>query len=597
MFRIVAVLLFALTTSLSVPPNCLVRDDFLFHWNITKEQVFVFQIAAPTKFTGWTAIGWSSENSTKESHMFLVYQNESKLIMNQIDDHYQVREPSEVDFKNFKQLDSLLPQKFIFFQFEVDGWNMPDNEYIFFAFNNLITPTSPQNISRHNYQRTLKIKLSENVFPSCAVVRPGIAETMNLYVYIASLVFNFFVLILYLLLQNEQPLKSRGTLPIFAIIAHFIYYMTHFPEFLSLEWRNYFICFIMMINYSALQSSYILIPLTFFRYLIIVNLNKQKQHYYNERQQGKDEEIKVSKIFKLLDFFTSTSTSLFFITFYFFIMIIIYVLVSSNDNWKCTERVLTSNSLIFTASNFTIGGAIFLLQFYDIIANIKTWLRCQLLDFFIRKDPFLFRSELLFVNFFIPLYCLNIFYFYYEYSEVYFYMNSVLLYWLYWIQILFILTITVLKKISKLFCSRNRSAISEDEIEWVMSIPELKEMFINFSRKEWSLENILIYEDLLKFKKISSKKQKLEYANIIFDRYLAVNSHFEVNVDEDLRYKVFQKIEFSEIDSSLFDEIQIALQLNLLDTLSRLKEENHYKRFEYNYKIEKDLLYREEKFI
>jgi hypothetical protein len=33
-----------------------------------------------------------------------------------------------------------------------------------------------------------------------------------------------------------------------------------------------------------------------------------------------------------------------------------------------------------------------------------------------------------------------------------------------------------------------------------------------------------------------------------------------------------------------------------LDTFSRLKEETNYKRFENNFKIEKDLLYREEKF-
>jgi hypothetical protein len=120
--------------------------------------------------------------------------------------------------------------------------------------------------------------------------------------------------------------------------------------------------------------------------------------------------------------------------------------------------------------------------------------------------------------------------------------------------------------------------------------------FITFSRKEWSLENVLLYEDLLKFKKISSKEKSKEYAQIIYERYLEINSNLEVNIDEALRFEVLKKIKNDQIDSTIFDSIQFALQLNLLDTFSRLKEETNYKRFENNFKIEKDLLYREEKF-
>jgi hypothetical protein len=100
----------------------------------------------------------------------------------------------------------------------------------------------------------------------------------------------------------------------------------------------------------------------------------------------------------------------------------------------------------------------------------------------------------------------------------------------------------------------------------------------------------------LKFKKITSKNKLKEYAQIIYERYLEINSNLEVNIDESLRFEVLKKIKNDQIDSTIFDSIQFALQLNLLDTFSRLKEETNYKRFENNFKIEKDLLYREEKF-
>jgi len=146
----------------SVPPNCLVRDDFLFHWSITKDEVYIFQIATPTKFKGWSAIGWSSTNTTEDSHMFIAHKNNSNLILTQVEDHFHIRNPEEVDFKNFKELDSLLPSKFVYYQFEIDDWNMPDNEFIFFAYNDEQNPYSLTNFTKHNYLKILKIKLSEH---------------------------------------------------------------------------------------------------------------------------------------------------------------------------------------------------------------------------------------------------------------------------------------------------------------------------------------------------------------------------------------------------------------------------------------------------
>jgi hypothetical protein len=309
------------------------------------------------------------------------------------------------------------------------------------------------------------------------VVRPGVAATVNLGVYIFTLVFHGIIFFLYFSFSYYQPLKSRGSVPMFAIVAHFVYSLTQFPEFLDLEWKNYFMCFSVMINYSLLQSSYILIPLTFFRYLIIVNLNKEK-HYYYHVLQGQ-EEIQISKFFKLLDFFTSTSISLFFVGFYFFCSLTVYLYISANDNWRCTERVFTSVVMIFTISNLTILGTILLLQFYDVIVNIRSWLRCHIKDLFIKKDPFLFRSELISLYLFIPAYSVNFFYMYDEHPEIYSYVNIFLMYWLYTIQVLFILFITIVKKMLK--CCRKKSKVSKDDIEWVMDIPELKEMVIHIN--------------------------------------------------------------------------------------------------------------------
>jgi hypothetical protein len=161
LLKIVLISLLTFITCKSIPPNCLVRDNFLFHWNITKD-VYIFQIAAPTNFVGWAGIGFSTTNTTKDSHMFVAYRNNSELILNQYYDHYTLREAQ--DFQNFQEVSNLLPSKFVSFQFEIDEWNMPDNEYVFFAYNDEITPLSPLNLTKHNYVKILKINLNKDSF-------------------------------------------------------------------------------------------------------------------------------------------------------------------------------------------------------------------------------------------------------------------------------------------------------------------------------------------------------------------------------------------------------------------------------------------------
>jgi hypothetical protein len=104
---------------------------------------------------------------------------------------------------------------------------------------------------------------------------------------------------------------------------------------------------------------------------------------------------------------------------------------------------------------------------------------------------------------------------------------------------------------------------------------EAHKLFQEFCNKEFSVENILCYDDMTSYQDADSDKKRLLLANHIFENYLSQNAPYEVNVQrpqiEEIR-KALKELETdpnAKLDDKLFDVLLRGIILNLLDSYSR----------------------------
>lgn len=383
---------------------------------------------------------------------------------------------------------------------------------------------------------------------------------------------------------KRQPLKSRGVIPFVALISHFIYYLCQIPYFIfSLEWRISYLCYIFLIQYAALQSSYILIPVTFFRYLMIINLNKQK--------------INLSKssdfpfMLRVLNFLVRRPVSILFSALYFIICISIQLIIAGKNQFRCTLEFYSITNIIFSSFTLFIISIILLLQIYDVYKQWNKFIYCQFSKLFVSGDPFFFRFEQISIFLLIPLFSMANFARFSNITNMI--INSIIYYWLLFIQVGFVLTITIFRTLKN--CRKKkrngRELLGNKEVDNIMNNPELREIFLKFSKGEWSAENVILWENLQKFKQIIDPVKKIQFVKYIYNDFLTPNAPFEVNILESTKEQIYDDIEKQNIHEEIFNQIEIEIYMNLMDILQRFKETNSYNLFVTNEKIQYNLLY------
>eukprot|EP01080_Neovahlkampfia_damariscottae_P001988 gene1988-1496_t len=370
-----------------------------------------------------------------------------------------------------------------------------------------------------------------------------------------------------------QPIKSRAWIPVYASLFFFFRDLSSIFHFFSIEQYIYKCYSNYLFNLPFRYSSFVLVILTFLRFVVIANLNKRKSLKAEKRLQSS----KVTKLFyKMLKY--STHPLFILITWILtvaFFMVLNVILLTTN---ACET---TSSSNINTYVQFGVFGfmiiTLVIIGFIDICLNIKEiFSRCGIWKLFAQQDPFFFRVELYIFGLLVcaPLYVIITFSTLIlpipRFFELVYYMFLDASIW--WFQVGFVMTISLKNLIVSCFRKKKRGKL----IEKLLTNSEFHEKFLKFSETEWAQENILCHDDIQEFKKNST----IEKANYIISTYFnGTSSELEVNISSLQISPVTKSIADGEIDSNLFENIQRVVVSNMSDTFSRYASTREYKEF------------------
>jgi hypothetical protein len=252
------------------------------------------------------------------------------------------------------------------------------------------------------------------------------------------------------------------------------------------------------------------------------------------------------------------------------------------------QQFLAYLFIVFLAIIIFIQVAIL---FYDIVINFKKLLSkycfCRFVCLFWRDDPFYYRIE---------IYIYVLISFYLIVSQVLIFIlttvlvlpdivvalsKSIFTYLLALNIIIFPLTITIFNIFRTCLLRIANKNNKTEIIDVLLGNEKTLDLFREFAKREWSVENVLIYTEIKEFENTKDFGKKQLIAISIKETYLEKNSPMELNID-DYKLKNFTKmLEEGKVDG-IFNDILKTVKINLADTYSRFRFSNEYLIFQRN---------------
>jgi len=378
--------------------------------------------------------------------------------------------------------------------------------------------------------------------------------------------------VLFILLSQFQPLKSRGIIPFLAFFRFFFssfFHFNHFGNLQNLELSCYFQYFI---DIPLTFSGFFLIVLSLFRYVVITNLNMRKQKITKTKTNEKNVLLIVLK-YSIHPIVTLIIWVLIVIVFLIIDTSLVFSLRCETDLEGVTPYI----------ANPLYGIVIFLcsiLFFIDILMNLrKIFSKCGICNLFIKYDAYYFRTELYIFGLgiaatgFILVTILEI-----SIPNLPF-VVALLFGWMldlmvFFFQSGFVLLMTIINLFLKLFRKKTKGYL----IEQLLTNEEFHDMFYEFTKSEWSTENLVCYDDIIDFEKNGNKEKAEMMMNLYFN---GASSELEVNVPGTLLVSIKENLQKNEIDKKMFNEIKNVVVSNLLDTNSRFIWTWEYRQFKF----------------
>lgn len=128
------------------------------------------------------------------------------------------------------------------------------------------------------------------------------------------------------------------------------------------------------------------------------------------------------------------------------------------------------------------------------------------------------------------------------------------------------------------------------------------EMLFNYTRSEWSVENMLLYEDIQDLRKIKDSTKMREHMEEIVRCYLNSNSILEVNLPDNIRKALVTKLQLgNEVWSETqIDALETAVLQNISDTFMRFKDTVQFKVYtstKFNFKFRVSMAIRQSRVV
>jgi hypothetical protein len=122
--------------------------------------------------------------------------------------------------------------------------------------------------------------------------------------------------------------------------------------------------------------------------------------------------------------------------------------------------------------------------------------------------------------------------------------------------------------------------VLEDNISTLIGNPLVKRGFKIFCEKEWSIENLLLFDEIEGIQKLKTNSQKISKIKEICYVYFSKESELEVNVDYLTREKIMKNL--SEINEeknldTFFEDLENIIKRNLRDSMNRYLFSDEFK--------------------
>lgn len=318
-----------------------------------------------------------------------------------------------------------------------------------------------------------------------------------------------------------------------------------------------------------------------YRYFSVINLNENKKNIYHSLKLGGkiNAFTKAKSIF--LKLISSTWFTLIMIGLTYFVIVIIYVILLGSYGFVCRFETLVAIRWISNLELCLIYVLIMITLFGDLIPNYSKVLRCHWIDYIFNSDPYWFRAQIiLFFPFMIYSLAAEIYMLatsstfeaivlHYRTHSI---LNTVNAHILLVLEVAFPLVLTIITILKKL----KKQPLS-NPIETILEDVELRKMFADHSALEFSLENVVAWQDLVQYKTSPDRER---FALEIFEKFLnGSQSVMEINIPGTMSREIWKKIELKEFSDDLFKPIVSTLNANMADTFSRFGQYPPYQNY------------------
>eukprot|EP01080_Neovahlkampfia_damariscottae_P000265 gene265-6680_t len=131
--------------------------------------------------------------------------------------------------------------------------------------------------------------------------------------------------------------------------------------------------------------------------------------------------------------------------------------------------------------------------------------------------------------------------------------------------------------------------VYDSEFEAFIKTKTGKQIFKKYAKKEWSLENILFFEDVEKYQKIWIYKVAKKRATELIKNYIEVGSPLELNLSGDTRRLTKTKVknfrDYKEVYKHIFNDAIRETRRNMKDTYARIIHTNDFREWKASTKI------------
>jgi hypothetical protein len=126
------------------------------------------------------------------------------------------------------------------------------------------------------------------------------------------------------------------------------------------------------------------------------------------------------------------------------------------------------------------------------------------------------------------------------------------------------------------------------EFEQIILNPKYRVYFKAFCEKEFSTENILAWEHILRYRSLEDPTERFHKAIEIFNLYLSLDAPKMININRRPCDQIAEILDFERnrlfedpsltpmLDVNLFEEVEKSLSTTMVDTYSRFKKEDYH---------------------